>query len=78
MRWARLASTTVLTAFLAACGAPPPEDAAKPVSGATPDGQAGTVFDDMVGAKDRARAVEDAAAQRQRELQRSLEQAEGK
>jgi hypothetical protein len=36
------------------------------------------VLDDMVGTKDRARAVEDAAAQRQRELQRSLEQAEGR
>ena len=78
MRWALLASTTILTAPLAACGAPPQEDAAKPASRTTSAGQADTVFDDMVDTKDRARAVEDAAAQRQRELQRSLEQAEGK
>jgi hypothetical protein len=78
MRWALLASTTVLTVLLAACGAPAQQDAAKPASAAASDGQAGTVFDDMAATKDRARAVEDAAAQRQRELQRSLEQAEGK
>lgn len=84
MKWTRAAAVAALAALLAACGAPSqenavrsaPEEAASRGSAATP--QEATVFDDVVGTQERARAVEAAAAEHQRELQRALEDAEGK
>jgi len=81
MKWARLASMSLFTTLVAACGAPPPpapaatkEDAQQAAKQAAQQ----TVFGDSVKAMDKARAVEDVAAQRQRELQQAVEQAEGK
>jgi hypothetical protein len=82
MSLARLASASVLIALLAACGAPSTEEASKAAPGAAQQDpkQAAkeTVFGDMVDTMDKARAVEDTAAQRQREVQEAVEQAEGK
>lgn len=82
MSLARLASASILMASLAACGAPPNEESAKPAPGAAQQDprQAAkdTVFGDMVDTMDKARTVEDTAAQRQREMQEAVEQAEGK
>ena len=81
MNWAGLAFVSAITALLVGCGAPPSpapettqEDAQREAKQAAKD----TVFGDTVETMDKARAVEDVAAQRQRELQQSLEQAEGK
>jgi uncharacterized lipoprotein YajG len=82
MSMARLASTSVLIALLAACDAPPKEQAATPAADTAQQDpkQAAkdTVFGDMVGTMDKARTVEDTAAQRQREVQQAVEEAEGK
>ena len=77
MNWAR-AAAVILTALLTACGGSSQEEAGSAAEGPAAQAPQQTVFDDMVGAQDRARAVEDVAAERQRELQRTLEEAEGK
>jgi hypothetical protein len=78
MRWAWLASTVVSSGLLAACGPAPHDDAARPASGTASKVREESVFEDVTATQDRARAVEAAAARRQLEMQRALEQAEGK
>jgi hypothetical protein len=73
--WVRLASAVALSALLGGCSAQQQDDGAEPVAN---DAAKGTVFKEMAGTLDKARGVEDTAAQQQQQLDRALEQAEGK
>jgi hypothetical protein len=90
MIWTQLASTAVLVSLLTACSASQEEksnesaaraqqDAAKNAAQDTAKNTAkNTVFKEMVGTMDKARGVEDTAAQHKEQLDQALERAEGK
>jgi outer membrane murein-binding lipoprotein Lpp len=67
----------MVVTLLAACSASQQEGKEKSAAQAPKNPAQETVFKDMVGTMDKARAVEDTAAQHKQQLDQALQQAEG-
>ena len=79
---ARLTLPLLVSAMLAACGAPAPQDPEEKEAAREAAREAGrdtdeTVFDDMIQTQDRARAVEDLTLGRKADLDAAIERSEG-